>query len=367
MTQRERLTRLFNGQEIDRVPIWLLFPVHRRGGYADVHNLECYRPVIKCIDEHCVSFDRRNYTSYSFCHNGNPDIITKTMREPINGVLTDVHEINYKDLKLRRFTETTATGKLIRHFINDAYMLEKIAEIPYIKPEADFSVYFKEKESLGGRGFMMMDLGDPLGPLYNLASAEDFAVWTLTDYDKMLAFTDVMFDRVYEIYKRYLENGIGDVFFIVGTEFAEPPLVSPDKFYGLSANYMKKIVELIRSYGRFSIIHHHGSLLPILEGMNEINPDGLHTIEAPPIGDCTIAQARKGLGATILIGNVQYDDILRLPTNELIALTRETVEEGMKGRFILSPTAGPYEDYIPEQMVKNYIAFVETGIKYGKY
>ena len=28
MTSRERLTRLFNGQEVDRTPIWLLAPYH---------------------------------------------------------------------------------------------------------------------------------------------------------------------------------------------------------------------------------------------------------------------------------------------------------------------------------------------------
>ena len=60
-----------------------------------------------------------------------------------------------------------------------------------------------------------------------MMSAEDFSICTLTDYDKMLDFLDVIYERVYDLYKYYLENGIGDVFFIVGAEFAGPPLVSP--------------------------------------------------------------------------------------------------------------------------------------------
>ena len=36
LTSRDRLTRLFDGKEIDRVPIWLLAPYHRQGCYADI-------------------------------------------------------------------------------------------------------------------------------------------------------------------------------------------------------------------------------------------------------------------------------------------------------------------------------------------
>jgi hypothetical protein len=195
---------------------------------------------------------------------------------------------------------------------------------------------------------------------------EDFAEWTLTDYETMLRFTDQMYERVYALYKTYLEHNIGDVFFLVGAEFAGPPLVSPDKFNELSVRYVKGIVDLIRSYGKYSILHYHGNLYRVLKGMKEINPDGLHTIEAPPVGDCTIAQAREALGSMILIGNVQYDDFRSGEPAGIDALVHTAIEEARGGRFILSPTAGPYEETISDHMVKNYIAFIEAGIKYGK-
>ncbi|GHT59568.1 hypothetical protein FACS1894109_15750 [Spirochaetia bacterium] len=366
MTSKERLLRLFANQETDRVPIWLLYPYHPNGSYADVYKRPSYKPILPYIEKYCDTFDRRSYTGNNFCFNGNPDIIRRTFTEEINGFPTEVEEVRYRDLILRRFVETSSSGKKLRYHIDDPALLEKIAAIPYAPPQSDFSPFYKEKEELGNRGLMMMDLGDPLLPLYHLASAEDFAVWTLTDYEALLDFTDIMYERVLGIYKNYLENNIGDVFFIVGAEFAGPPLVSPAKFNELSVRYVKGIVDLIRSYGKYSIVHYHGNLYQVLSGMKEINPDGLHTIEAPPVGDCTITQARAALGNMILIGNIQYDELRSQNPEGIGALVKSVLEEGSGGRFILSPTAGPYEETITEHQMKNYLAFIEAGIKYGK-
>jgi uroporphyrinogen-III decarboxylase len=366
MTSKERLLRLFSNQETDRTPIWLLYPFHPVGYYTDVYKNPCYKSILPYVEKYCDTLDRRNYGKGEFCFNGNPDIVSRTFTEDINGFLTEIHEIRYRDLVMRSFVETTSSGKKIRHLIDDPAMLEKIAAIPYIQPRPDFTPFYKEQDDLGDKGLMMMDLGDPLGPLYNLASAEDFAVWTLTDYDAMLEFTDIMYQRSLALYKTYLENNIGDVFFIVGAEFAGPPLVSPEKFNELSVRYVKGIVDMIRSYGKYSILHYHGNLYRVLSGMKEINPDGLHTIEAPPVGDCTITQARAALGNMILIGNIQYDDLRGQSPDGIDDMVKSAMEEAKGGRFILSPTAGPYEETLTDHQVKNYIAFIEAGIRYGK-
>jgi uroporphyrinogen-III decarboxylase len=366
MTSRERLLRLFTNQEIDRIPVWLLFPFHRLGSYTDVYKNPHYKPILPYIEKYCDTFDRRRYPASHFCYNGNPDIIQETVTEKLNGFPTDVRQIRCGKLTFRRFVENTSSGKKIRHFIDDPEKLKEIAAIPYVFPEPDFKDIIKERDELGDKGLLMMDLGDPLVPLYNLVSAEDFAVWSLTDYEAMLEFTDLMYQRCLAMYKACLEKGIGDVFFIVGTEFAGPPLVAPDKFNELCVRFIKGIIDLIRSYGKYSIVHYHGNLYRVLSGMKEINPDGLHTIEAPPIGDCTITQAKAALDNIILIGNIQYDELRSLNPEGMDSLVKETIKEAEGGRFVLSPTAGPYEEVITEHQVKNYIAFIEAGVKYGK-
>jgi uroporphyrinogen-III decarboxylase len=366
MTSRERLQRLFTNQEIDRIPIWLLYPYHPLGCYTDVYKNPYYKPILPYIEKYCDTFDRRSYPASHFCFNGNPEIIQETVQETINGYLTEVRQIRCGKNIFRRFVETTPMGKTIRHFIDDPQMLKDIAAVPYMFPEPDFGTIYKERDDLGDKGLLMMDLGDPLVPLYYLVSAEDFAVWSLTDYDTMLEFTDLMYQRCLAMYKACLEKNVGDVFFIVGTEFAGPPLVSPQKFNELSVRFVKGIVDLIRSYGKYSIVHYHGNLFKVLTGMKEIDPDGLHTIEAPPVGDCTIKQARAALGNMILIGNIQYDDLRSRTPEDIDAMVKDAIAEAEGGRFILSPTAGPYEEVIDDNQVKNYIAFIEAGFKYGR-
>lgn len=366
MNSRERLTRLFNGQEIDRVPIWLLAPYHRLGCYANIYNIQSYKKVTEYIENYCDTFDRRWY-DFGFCRNANPDIKKTSYQKQENGNVADVETWSYKDFSLTKYTSRGKDGTKVKYYVDDVDDLSKILEIPHVPCQPDVSAYLKEKEELGDRGLMMADIGDPLSSLYSLMSAEDFSIFSLTDYEKILDFTDEMYKRTLENYKYLLERDICDVFFIVGAEFAGPPLVSPTKFNEMCTKYVKGIVDLIRGYGKKSIVHYHGQLYHVLEGMKAINPDGLHTIEAPPVGDCTITQAREALGKDmILIGNIQYDDITRKSKEEIDQMVCDAIEEGKSGKFILSPSAGPYETEISEKTSENYIAFIEAGLKYGK-
>lgn len=364
LTSRDRLTRLFEGSDIDRIPIWLLFPYHRYESYVDVYNIPCYKKVTDLIEKYCDTFDRRSYDT-GFCYNANPDISSNRIERKDGANTCNEHIIGYRDMKLSRHTSRGPDGTKIKYFIEDACELEKILNIPYVAPKPDLSSYFREKEELGDRGLMMINLSDPLGPLYSIMSATGFSMATATDYDKLIEFTDVMNERAMAYTKYLLENDVGEVFFIIGTEFAGPPLVSPAKFNELSARYVKGLVDLIREYGKKSIVHYHGNLFNVLGGMKHIDPDGLHTIEAPPIGDCTARQAREALGDTILIGNIQYDDLAHCEPEQVRESVRTFIEDGSPGRMILSPTAGPYEKFIDDKMADNYMAMVAAGIEFG--
>ena len=362
LTSRQRLFRLFRGEEIDRIPIWLLAPYHHLDYYADIYDIPCYAPVVKEIETYCDTFDRRR-PDVGFCYNANKEILITPIREKDrNG-----SQIRYHGQCLEKYVSRQDGYTQVKSYVTEPDQLLEILNVPYVTPAPDLEQFRKEKDELGERGLFMMDLGDPLEPLYHLCSAGDFSVWTLTDYDAILEFADEMYNRVYKLYRYFLENDVGDVFFIVGAEFAGPPLVSPSHFNEMCVRYVKGIVDLIRSYGKYSIVHYHGNLSQVLSGFRNIKPDGLHTIEAPPVGDCTISQAREALGKDmILIGNIQYDDIVRKTPQEIESMVQDAIREGKGGRFILSPTAGPYEKTIDEKTVANYVAFIRAGIKYGR-
>ena len=150
LNSRERLTRLFNNQEIDRVPIWLLAPYHRLDYYADIYNIPCYKPIIEYIEKYCDTLDRRPYDS-GFCYNAHPDIIRNNIIEEKNGDTINKTVISHGSVSFTKYVSTGASGTKLKHFIDDIDMLDDILALPYAPPQPNVDIYFKEKASLGIR------------------------------------------------------------------------------------------------------------------------------------------------------------------------------------------------------------------------
>ncbi|MBT4501451.1 MAG: hypothetical protein HOC74_27230, partial [Gemmatimonadetes bacterium] len=66
-----------------------------------------------------------------------------------------------------------------------------------------------------------------------------------------------------------------------------------------------------------------------------------------------------------LIGNVQYDEFRSATTEQMAASVTDLLEECRDRRFILSPTAGPFDPDPPESIIRNYRVFLETAWEYG--
>lgn len=68
-----------------------------------------------------------------------------------------------------------------------------------------------------------------------------------------------------------------------------------------------------------------------------------------------------------LIGNIQYDDFRSLTTAQMAAAVREVLEECHGRRFILSPSAGPFDPVPPARLAENYHAMLRTAWDYGPW
>ena len=96
-------------------------------------------------------------------------------------------------------------------------------------------------------------------------------------------------------------------------------------------------------------------------------PDALQPIEPPPIGDCTLAQARSVLGdRMILIGNIEYSDLAAREASEIDKAVADAITAGGPESFILCPSCSPYEEQISERTAENYITMIKAGLKYGR-
>ncbi|HGE71494.1 TPA: hypothetical protein ENX78_11695 [Candidatus Poribacteria bacterium] len=367
MNSRERLLRLFNGEDIDRVPIWLLFPFFPSGSYANVWEIDSYKPILQKVYEYTDTIERRHF-NMGFCFNANPDIQHKHHQFKENGKIISQRIISYKDIQLKSAVIRQENNTIIEPLVKGIGDLDKILAIPYYQPKPQFKWFFEDQEKFGDHGVMAVDIGDPLAVLHGLCGEMDFVVLCYSETEAVINFLDIIAERIMNAYRYLLENNVGDIYWIVGSEFAGPPMLPPKLFDNLVVRYNKPLIDLIHSYNKKAMIHYHGNIGLILRDFAKTGLDAIHTIESPPMGDCTLTQAREEFGEkVILTGNIQIGDLWSKTEEEMEYLVQETIKEGMKGAFILSTTGGPYASEIPERVANNYLKIIDTALRLGVY
>ena len=145
-------------------------------------------------------------------------------------------------------------------------------------------------------------------------------------------YLEVCWARLRDLVSYLLEQDAGPIFYINGPEYAIPPLMSPVDFEEFVVTYDSSLVEMIHAAGRLVITHCHGHVNQFLERFAEIGTDGLNVLEPPPMGDVVLSDAKRRIGDRVcLIGNIQYDDLVRRPSVEVEQMVRECIAQGAPG------------------------------------
>ena len=332
MTARERLFAVLEGRPTDRLPIWLLFPYHEIGCYVDVRTNPAYGEIFEYSKNRVIMLNRRHARVPLFKHGFDPEL-----DHPIKS-----------DEELDRIMKLPILDdeKQIRAILDEQW--------PKYKGEkADFPEEY---------GAMMLDLGEPVGWLYGHSDMQEYAIWSLTRSREIKDFFDRIQKQKLIVYRYFLERDAADVYFLVGSELAAPPMVSNETFHTWITPYAKELIDLIHSYGKKVIQHFHGQILTLLDDFVEMGPDALHTIEAPPIGNCTFSQAFEAVEDSMaLIGNIQYDDFRAMNQEEMKKAVENVIQECRGKRLILSPSAGPFDENLEDNFIQNYKTFIKTA------
>ncbi len=369
MTSRERLWAALSGHQPDRVPIWMLYPRQQLPYYVDVYSLPSYARITPHVWEQTDWFDRRGIPTppfYTAAAQIESSVETRDgwtiTRRVLHTPRGDLFSEHYQD-------NHNAAGAQTAYYCQEIDDLDKVLSIPYQPVEPDLTAYHQAAGRLGEAGLMMVSLNTAIGVAYGLAHPQTFALWTLTEREALVRFTRIMFEREYTFLKKALRAGAGPVFFTVGTEFVAPPMCSPETFDALIAPFDAPLFELIHHYGGKVIVHHHGRIDALLERIADLGADGIQPIEEPPVGDCTMAEAKRRIGDRVcLIGSVQYDDLQRLTPDEMEALVKRQIHDAAAGgAMILAPTAGPYAATLSERQQENTIRLIQAGLKWGRY
>jgi hypothetical protein len=371
MTPRQRLLAFLSNEPTDRVPVWLLFPYHPTSYYADVRALPQYREIFTASLERAVYLNRRGFSVPLFT----PEVAT-SHEEVVEGQdRVQRTTYRYRNLLLTEEFRQGPDGPRRKPLLNSDEDLAAFAQLPIEQDERRLAAALDQQivrwrmeadEFPTNLGAMMNNLNEPIGRIYGWANLEEYAIWSITAAEQVEAILDTLMVQSRFLYRYLLEREIGDVVFMVGSELASPPLVSRATFQRWVVPYARELISLVHAHGKKVIQHYHGQIRDILPDFLTMAPDALHTIEAPPVGDCTLSEAFAVVGDRIgLIGNIQYDEFHRLTSDEMDEAVRACLEECRGQRFMLSPSAGPYETEVPPRLRENYLRFMEAGWRYG--
>jgi len=393
MTSQERILKTIKGEKTDRVPIYapsITGMVINPAGIPIVHNVAYllrdgvpdtdgwiiqdsnYLEIVKLAEEKCEkvwtyefpAFDRRFLLTPR-------EFIKVAQIKENNGSLLITYQLQTPNGGLEYICEKQKNVSTVwdrKPLIEDKKDVEKIFSVPYEfeSPDVeDFSKYKNRIEQEGG--LMYAFISTPLVCVSQLFPFEKFLVWCATEKSTILRLIETAFERIYNQLEYLLQHGVDPIFHFGGSEQATPPMMSPKLYDEFVVKYDSKLFDLVHRYGGYVAVHCHGRVRSILDKLVNMGVDLLDPVEAPPSGDIKIGEAkRKVKGKLTLVGNIQFGDMEILTPGMIDEKIREAICSGGKEKFILATTAGPLSQ-VSSRLRKNYIQFIEAGIKYGRF
>ena len=368
-TARQRLLAAMRREQPDRVPIHVRGVPAWNQKWVDSRH-ESYTPLIQAVKEKCDMVASWGVSCGRFITNAEPPA------EP--GIIDlpewRLHETTLHTPKgpLRSVTQVSKRGhpSLIQEFwVKTEEDLKRFLSIPYLPPEPDARSFFEFDQRIGESAIVMTGLLDPIGYVHDLIGSELLAIWSIENRKVIAQLVNLFTERLYNFVQHLLESGVNSVYGILGEEYAGPPLMSPADFRAFVTVPERQLVQLIHRYGCLVHIHCHGPMDAILEEFVEIGADCLHPIEAPPMGDMPLAEAKRRIGKQVCLeGNIQVGDLYSRRPKEIRAIVKMAIEDAAAGGgFILCPSASPYTPQLEPLVVENYLAMIEAGREYGRY
>ena len=370
MTSRERILAVLDLKQPDRVPVSL----HCVGWFGNPPDPSFERLFAFAREnlDHFKSWGPNCLNSNAFCTaHPSAKVHTESKREgdrveyrgTINTPRGPLHHTSYT-------IDHIWTSWTIEHWLKTDEDIERFLSIPYVPPDYDLTGFPEADRELGDRGVMFPGFGDPVCIVADLFDFGDWTVRAMTDRKNIRRLLDAMAPRVMDYVTASVESGAGPLYRLVGPEYASPPYVHNELFREYVVEYDKPLVDLIHSYGQKVRCHCHGRSGTLLEMIvDELGCDAIDPLEAPPDGDCTLAEAKERVGdRCCLFGNMQYRHLETCEPEEIDDLVRRSIDEaGEGGGFVLMPTAEPVADPLDPRTERNYIQYIESAHKWGQY
>lgn len=367
MNSRERLLRCIKHQHIDRVPI-STYELVGWNGESWENKEPSYKDLMNYIRIHtdCIYMLDPEYHKKS-----NPDLETTVWNEGDSKFTKSVYHTNNGELStLLREDKNIHTTWVLKHMLQDISDIKNYLAIPYESPKVDMGQFYKERESLGDKGLMMISLPDPICEAAELFDMATFLTYAITEPEKIKYFLDALFERQRVKLKKILCNDVKDVIFrICGPEYATPPYLSPSYFYDYVTCYLIEMCKEIKEAGAIPRIHSHGKIGKVIEQFAMTEAEGLDPVEPPPDGDIELSVVKKLYGEKFcLFGNIELKELETADRDRIDFLVKQAMDDAKEGSgFVLMPTAAPINVPLSLKTAENYAQMIDSALKYGHY
>ena len=375
VTKRERYMSALKCEKPDRVPIVVrgVNPLLNVAGLPPSKH-PSFKPLIKAVAEK-TEWEYRWHSPEEDLLSRSPDAKIYTEMKPsdkkgfeervriFKTPLGNLEEIDYVSLEGK-------PGLTKKYLIETTKDVDKFLSIPYEFKKPDVSEFFKLTEKMGDNGVVAANIGlDPVGHVTRLLGLETLATWSILERSSVIRLIEEFYRRSELFIKALLEENIGPVFSTLGAEQITPPMMSEKDFREFVTEYDKRLFALIREEGGLIHVHCHGNLKRVIDDFTIMGANCLHPVEAPPMGDLELKEAKEILEGKICIeGNFQLDHFYTKDEEFIREEVKAIMKDGAPGTgFILCPTASPIPPVLEENVLRNYIAFINAGLEYGKY
>lgn len=358
MNRRERLTRCFSYQELDRPAVY-----SRTGFPGNDPTYDRLKDYLQAHTELKASWSGVKETSYPI----------ETYREPHSeGFERQATILHTPRGELESFYLVSLRGQpglAETYFIKTREDAEKYLSLPMPGIlSVDAASFFAAGERIGDDGIVDVSLGsNPGGTVAELFGTDTFAIMSVTDRDIIHTLCEREMTIVMNRLKAMLDSGIGPFFSMAGEEYIVPPIHGPIDFEDFIVKYDKAIIDLVHDSGGYVHIHCHGSIKKVFKGFIDMGVNILHPFEAPPMGDITAAEAKElARGKMCLEGNIQINRMYEAEPEEIRQETEMLIKTAFDDHrgLIVCPTASPYIRGKGEDCFPQYKAMIDTVIEW---
>lgn len=377
MTSRERLLALLKGEPTDRIGLQLR-------GVNVWHEPWCasrhvsFRPLIDAVRQHgdweaMIGFDE------GFCQSA-AAVARRTTVEDVPGHPEVEHHVTVVEGPRGRLRNVVARSRVghpdmtVEHFCKTPADAENLLAVPYEPLRPDVAPMLELDRRVGERGLVLVILGyDPVGEVFELLGSERLALWSVEHRDLVHRLLGELLRRKLDVLAHFARSRLAESMPLwvghVGAEVVVPPLHSPADFRDFVVRYDQPLHDAVHAMGGFVHVHCHGSIRRLLEDFVAMGVDVLHPVEAPPLGDTPLAEAKRRIGSRVTIeGNLEISRVLDEEPKAFRRRVEQAVADGkLGGRFILCPTASPYPVQLSDRAVSNYLSIIDVALEQGRY